>query len=54
MIPAIKLVQFERLVDDYRIAYDDYRSDSNDTRYIRKYLKAYQNLVDFVNSLLEV
>lgn len=54
MIPAMKLIQFERLVDDYRVAYEDYRSDFSDTRYVRKYLKTYQNLVDFVNSLLEV
>lgn len=54
MIPAMKLIQFERLVGDYRVAYEDYRSDVNDARYVRRYLKAYQNLVDFVNSLLEV
>lgn len=54
MIPAMKLIQFERLVDDYRIAYETYLSDFNDTRYVRRYLKAYQNLVNFVNSLLEV
>lgn len=54
MIPAMKLIYFERLVIDYRTAYEDYRSDSNDMRYVRKYLKAYQNLVDFVNSLFEV
>lgn len=54
MIPAMKLIQFERLVGDYRIAYETYLSDTNDNRYVRRYLRAYQNLVDFVNSLLEV
>lgn len=54
MIPAMKLLHFERLVGDYRNAYENYRSDSNDIRYVRSYLRAYQNLVDFVNSLLEV
>lgn len=54
MIPAMKLIQFERLVCDYRIAYETYLSDINDMRYVRRYLRAYQNLVDFVNSLLEV
>lgn len=54
MIPAMKLLEFERLVSDYRIAYETYRDDPSDTRYIRRYLCAYQNLVDFVNSLLEV
>lgn len=52
-IPGLKLIQFERLVDDYRIALEDYRAYPFETRFVRKYLKAYQNLVDFVNSLLD-